>query len=127
MVVRPFQLETRGEWSAWCQSTLRPANVPVDPDVVYAQSGWQGWAHWLTACEPDSVLTAPVFLPFKHALTVARSLGLKSQHGWVMWCKSGDRPAAIPEYPSRTYKDSGWQTWGHWLGTDRAQRGQAAL
>ena len=34
-----------------------------------------------------------------------------------MWCKEGMRPPDVPSSPSRTYKDSGWQGWGHWLGT----------
>ena len=27
------------------------------------------------------------------------------------------RPPNLPSNPERTYKDGGWQGWGHWLGT----------
>ena len=27
------------------------------------------------------------------------------------------RPSNVPSTPQHTYKDAGWQGWGHWLGT----------
>ena len=37
--------------------------------------------------------------------------------GWKAWCKSTERPGNVPARPDKTYKDTGWQGWGHWLGT----------
>ena len=57
------------------------------------------------------------FLPFDKALAVVQSLGLATSNEWKEWCKEGVRPPDIPCHPDRIYKDSGWQGWGHWLGT----------
>ena len=48
---------------------------------------------------------------------MARSLNLASLVEWKEWCKEGMRPPNVPSTPARTYKDGGWQGWGHWLGT----------
>ena len=63
------------------------------------------------------------FLPFDEALAVTRSLKLVSKMEWVSWCKEGMRPAYLPATPHQVYKNSGWQGWGHWLGTGTPQRG----
>ena len=60
------------------------------------------------------------FLPFNRALLLARSLGLASEPEWRVWCRAGRRPPELPADPRHVYKDSGWQGWGHWLGTGNA-------
>ena len=57
-------------------------------------------------------------MPFAAGLEYARALGLKSQKQWELWSKSGARPAAVPSHPDRTYAESGWEGWRHWLGTE---------
>ena len=57
------------------------------------------------------------FLLFDEALPVAQSLRLASVFEWRQWCKEGMCPPNVPSNPHRTYKDGGWQGWGHWLGT----------
>ena len=44
-------------------------------------------------------------------------LGLTTQKQWHAWSKSGARSSDIPAAPHNTYKDKGWQGYGHWLGT----------
>ena len=55
------------------------------------------------------------FLPFDKALVFARSLGMTNRFEWKVWCKEGTRHPNVPSDPSKTYKDHGWQGWGHWL------------
>jgi hypothetical protein len=60
--------------------------------------------------------------PFEEARTFARSLGLKSQTGWAMYCKGElegkeKKPDDIPASPEYIYKDKGWISMGDWLGT----------
>ena len=96
----------------------RPANIPSDPSTVYKHDGWQGWGHWLgtgAVAHKDKQ-----FLPFKKALLHARSLKLKSQNEWEVWCQNGARPNNVPSNPQRTYTHEGWQGYGHWLGTGNA-------
>ena len=112
-VARSLGLHGRMEWEVWSKEGLRPANVPSAPNEVYRDHGWQGWGHWLGS----SNLKTKLFLPFKEALVVARSLGLASKIEWHVWSKEGLRPANVPSLPNQVYKDHGWQGWGHWLGT----------
>ena len=107
------------EWRAWCKEGMRPSYLPADPSKTYKDAGWQGWVHWLGSSD----LKPAPFLPFAQALAFVRSLGLANQKEWAMWCKEGKRPATVPSNPYRTYKDGGWQGWGHWLGTGNMESG----
>ena len=62
--------------------------------------------------------TKSKFLPFEEARDFARSLSLKNNMDWRLWCKSGKRPEAIPSMPERAYKEN-WLNWGDWLGNAR--------
>ena len=113
-VARSLGLASRFEWEQWCKEGTRPPNVPSVPNRTYKDGGWQGWVHWLGS---GGIKKASKFAPFAQALTFARSLNLASQKEWKMWCKEGRRPPNVPSTPGATYKDGGWQGWGHWLGT----------
>ena len=110
-----LKLKTAQEWNEWCKSGKRPAHVPSTPSQTYKHDGWQGYRHWLGT--GNLVGGKLDFLPFKKALLYARSLKLKTQQEWKVWCKTGARPANVPSSPERTYKCDGWQGVGHWLGT----------
>ena len=93
---------------------MRPPNVPAAPNKTYKDGGWEGWVHWLGS---SSIKKARKFAPFSQALAFARSRNLASAKEWQAWCKEGTRPPNVPSNPNATYKDGGWQGWGHWLGT----------
>ena len=112
-VARSLNLANQFEWQQWCKEGMRPPNVPSTPNRTYKDGGWQGWGHWLGTGNQHT----KEFLPFGEALAVARSLGLANQFEWQQWCKEGMRPPNVPSNPNATYKDGGWQGWGHWLGT----------
>ena len=114
----PAGMSGQKEWYAWCKAGMRPAGLPSNPAKVYKDHGWQGWGHWLGT--GNQANRAKRFLPFVKALAVAQTLGPAGMSGekeWRAWCKAGMRPAGLPSTPQRTYKDGGWQGWGHWLGT----------
>ena len=115
LYARSLKLKTVKEWQAWSKSAARPAKMPSHPERLYKHDGWQGYGHWLgtgTVASNDQQ-----FLPFKKALLYARSLKLKKQTEWQVWCTIGQRPANLPTNPRKTYKHDGWQGYGHWLGT----------
>ena len=118
-VARSLNLASAAEWRAWCKEGMRPAYLPSNPQHTYEDGGWQGWGHWLGTGNQHS----KEFLPFEEALAVAQSLGLANRFGWHQWCKEGTCPSNVPSTPQRTYKDGGWQGWGHWLGTGNTQCG----
>jgi len=126
-VAHRLRLNNRTEWATWCQGGTRPANVPAEPQTTYKDSGWQGWAHWLTGRTPAagspmrkeyrsaSVPMRKEYLPFDEAVAYARGLQLDDVTAWKAWCKSGAHPPNIPLQPHNVYKDDGWQSWAHWL------------
>ena len=122
---RSLGLATQQEWHAWAKGTARPAAVPHNPQHVYRDGGWQGWGHWL-GTEPAPTEAAQ-FLPFGEALAAARALRLANMREWTAWCKEGARPPNVPSHPNRTYKDGGWQGWGHWLGTGNTKNGKEQI
>ena len=118
VVARSLGLNGKEAWKAWCKEGMRPPNVPSRPDDIYEGGGWQGWGHWLGTGNAKGGHQAAHFLPFKKALTVARSLGLSSRVAWRAWCKNGMRPPNVPADPCKAYKDGGWEGWAHWLAND---------
>jgi superfamily II DNA or RNA helicase len=59
------------------------------------------------------------FRTFEEARAFARALYLKNVKEWQVFSKSGKRPADIPSGPNQFYADTGWVSWGDWLGTGR--------
>ena len=119
-VAQSLGLGSMREWLAWSRSGARPTTLPSDPARTYKEAGWQGWGHWLgtgnTRGNGGAAGSPNAFLPFAEALPVAQSLGLESMRAWLVWSRSGARPANMPSDPPRTYKGAGWQGWRHWLG-----------
>jgi hypothetical protein len=56
---------------------------------------------------------------FTEARALARGLKLKTQKGWEVWSKSGQRPSDIPSSPDRVYRNDGWVSWADWLGNGK--------
>ena len=121
---RSLNLASAAEWEMWCKKGVRPPGVPSRPDRTYKDGGWQGWGHWLGTGSQSGKTKKAQFLPSIEALAVARSLNLANRFEWQQWCKEGMCPPSVPSHPDRTYKDGGWQGWGHWLGTGNQRGGQ---
>ncbi|MBN1892335.1 MAG: hypothetical protein JW780_06090 [Clostridiales bacterium] len=65
------------------------------------------------------------FLPFKEARKLARALGLKREIDWEDYCRGRNqlspRDPRLPASPGTKYKNSGWKSWGDWLGVDNSR------
>ena len=44
---RSLGLRSQREWQARAKSGALPADVPTNPDKIYAGKGWQGLGDWL--------------------------------------------------------------------------------
>ena len=111
--VRTLGLKSYVEWQAWSKSGARPHDIPSDPYVTYASSGWTSYGDFLGYA--DGKVTGS-YRTFEDARVYVRTLGLKSKEAWNAWRKSGARPHDIPANPNRTYKSSGWTSFGDFLG-----------
>ena len=61
--------------------------------------------------------------PFAEVREFVRSLKLKSQKEWILYCQGkldgyGPKPKDIPTRPNTIYKDQGWQGWDNCLGIE---------
>ena len=105
-IVRKLELKTQTQFQKWAKSENRPANIPANPERVYATNGWVSTSDWL----------GTTTLPFLEARAFARTLKLKGKKEWVGWKKSGKRPSNIPSNPDQAYRDTGWDSMQDWLG-----------
>jgi superfamily II DNA or RNA helicase len=108
---RSLGLKSHLDWVAYCRSGKRPADVPANPSVSYAKE-WSSWGDWL-----GSGVFRKGWRTFNEARAFARTLRLKSGDEWGDYCKSGKKPADIPNAPERVWANDGWSGWGDWLGT----------
>ena len=84
------------------------------PEQTYAETGWAGLGDWLGTGQVRWHLRQ--YRPFKKARAFVRSLGLKSEHEWDEYCKSGKKPADIPATPYHTYAETAGLAWAIGLG-----------
>ena len=114
--VQSLQLKSANDWSKYCKSGSKPDNIPATPTRTY-KNDWTNWGDWLGT--GNVCYKTNIFLSFEKAREFARSLKFKSSTEWKKYCKSDKRPKDIPCAPDQCYRDSGWVSWGDWLGTGR--------
>jgi len=116
--VHKLGLKSGDDWRDYCNSGRRLSDIPSNPDDVYEQSGWISWGDWLGTRSRRGG-----WQPFRKARAFVRGLNLKSNPEWRDYCGSGKRPVDIPANPDSVYADSGWISWGDWLGTGTVYKG----
>ncbi len=109
-------LKNRYEWVIYCSiDNLKPCDIPNNPDKIY--KAWNGWKNWLGNYEKVP------FLTFEEAREKVREKNLKNTAEWKKWCdwtlnELGIKPPNIPASPHIYYKNSGWNGYNDWLGTE---------
>jgi Helicase conserved C-terminal domain len=115
--VRSLGLKSSTAWFDYCGSGKKPADIPYNPRLTYAEAGWAGYGDWL-----GTGRVAPgTFRSFKLARNYVHRLGLKSRTQWNEYCASGKKPADIPAAPQAVYAEVGWAGYGDWLETGTLQ------
>ncbi|XRB07450.1 methyltransferase domain-containing protein [Pycnococcus provasolii] len=123
--VRTLGLKSYREWKAWSKSGKRPHDIPANPNVTYASTGWTSYGDFLGYAEGQGARGS--FRTFEDARKYVRTLGLNSAKEWWAWSSSGARPHDIPSAPQTTYKGSGWTSMGDFLGYADGQGANASL
>ncbi|GHP10684.1 hypothetical protein PPROV_000941500 [Pycnococcus provasolii] len=116
--VRTLSLKSKKKWEAWSSSGKRPHDIPANPNVTYASTGWTSYGDFLGYAVGK---VAGAFHTFEDARAYVRTLGLKSQKEWEAWSSSGKRPHDIPANPKVTYASTGWTSYGDFLGYAEGQ------
>ena len=117
--VRSLGIRNKAQWRKYAKGKLPdlpplPDDIPIAPDVVYKNLGWEGIRDWL----------GTEYRELEKAREFVHSLGLNRKDQWIQYTNSGrpdlpPLPKDIPVSPSKVYKDKGWTIWGEWLGTGR--------
>ncbi len=125
--VQSLSLRTRTEWRAYCKGEMpdlppKPDDIPIKPERVYKDRGWENSGDWLGTGRTANRLRE--FRSYDEAKKFVQALGLKSTDEWRAYCKGempdlSPKPDDILSAPNVAYKDKGWESWGHWLGTGR--------
>lgn len=110
--IRSIRIQNTKQWRKWVTSNNRNYRVPAQPGIHYKNNGWVSWYDWF-GTSPKS----EHWLPFIEARDYAQSLNLLNKKTWNEWAKSDNRPEEMPYRPEVVYKDSGWLSFGDWLGT----------
>jgi superfamily II DNA or RNA helicase len=113
--VHTLNLRGESEWRLYCKSGIKPVNIPSSPKNQYPNE-WNGFGDWLGT--GIIATTRRKFKDFNSAKVFVNSLKLSNTNEWRMYVKSGKKPFDIPSMPHRVYKNSGWLSWGDWLGNN---------
>lgn len=115
--VRNKSIKTRAEYHYLMKDSF--IGLPCNPQEVY-KGQWVSWLDWLGT---KHIGNPKRFLPFNNALAIVlkgtKKYGIDTERKWQYQKKYGYiRPFNIPYNPQIAYKNSGWVSWSHWLGTD---------
>jgi hypothetical protein len=127
---RSLGLRNQGDWWGYCKGLradkpAKPDDIPANAHSVYADCGWLGYGDWLGTGNIAPSLRS--FRAFAAAREFVRSLRLSGERDWRRY-RTGSPPFTtavpddIPSDPRRVYADSGWVSWGDFLGTDSKPR-----
>jgi predicted helicase len=89
-LAKSLKLKNINEWRAFCKDELPeigilPEDVPAKPDRTYKDKGWHSYGDWLgTGTIADQF---KIYRPFEEAREYARSLKLKNEEEWQLFCK----------------------------------------
>lgn len=119
--VHTLRLPNSVEYHRWARGNDGLEDIPVNPNLVYDDCGWQGWADWLGYSYRSS---KKPFIPYEAAKAFVHALQLPTKEAFDRWAASNERAAQIPACPHITYKKSGWRDWQDFLGYERPRHGR---
>lgn len=111
---RETGIKSSSEYKKICTSKNKPIDLPSHPFIVYKMAGWKNWGEFLGT----GYVHKKEFVSYKDAKIFIKKLKLKSNNDWRRFLKTEDKPDFIPSAPENTYKNSGWNGWGDFLGTE---------
>ncbi|GHP00814.1 hypothetical protein KSF_108610 [Reticulibacter mediterranei] len=112
--VHTLGLQNSKEWSTYCRSGNKPADIPAAPSHVYGDA-FVSMGDWLG----NGMIAHQnkTWRPFAQARSFVRTLGLRNKKEWKAYCCSGNKPEDIPSAPDQVYGDA-FVSMGDWVGTD---------
>jgi superfamily II DNA or RNA helicase len=111
-----LRLKNQSEWRSYCANNLIPVDIPKAPHLTYKKPVWQGWGDFLGTGNIANF--NKVFWEYNKARNYVLKLRLSKKDEFKDLATQGLLPSGVPTNPNRTYAQTGWQSWGHWLGTN---------
>jgi len=119
--VYALKLPNSAEYHRWARGEHGLKEIPVNPNMVYKDCGWQGWIDWLG---PSFRHSKKPFLSYKDARTFVHALHLSGKAAFDKWAATAERADNIPACPHLTYKNADWESWHEFLGHTGRKRGR---
>lgn len=123
--VHALEIANVSEWRELCRKNvgnrrLLPPDIPAAPDRVYAEQGWVSWGDWFGTGRVHG--SRIEYRSYAQVRAFVRTLGIQTEPEWRAYCRgeihrSMPRPVDVPSNPQRTYKKTGWVSWGEFFGT----------
>lgn len=120
--VHSLRLTNQSDWVRVRRDSAFPPDIPTNPNREYRDHGWISLGDWLGTGRPAT--KDAEFWPFDKARSFAHGLGLRNEHEWRKYAKSGERPFELPSSPPHQYRGKGWISWPDWLGTRTTRKGE---
>jgi len=117
--IRSKKFKSRTDFSNFLISEERPSYIHSHPELKYKNSGWMGWSDFLgVEIIGDSKKQSYGFTEAKRQL---KKLKVVSKNNYNELRAKGILNKKFPSSPSRTFRESGWISWGDYLGTNSVQ------
>ena len=119
-LVRDLGITSKSKFDEWCNKNSESRielGIPCNPYREYKDQGWVSW--YVFFGTPPSV-TEDTKLPYDQCAEYIQSLRLSSRREFHEWYSDNPemrRKTGIPFNPHQAYKDIGWISWNHLLGT----------
>ena len=114
-IARERRFKNQSEWFDFTKSDEFPKSIPVSPPLSYKNSGWINWGDFLGTGNIANFNRT--FKSYKEANQLIKSYKIKKKDDFLEMHKAKIFPKDIPYNPRRTYLNSGWISWGEFLGT----------
>ena len=112
---REQKLSNAREWFKFVKEADIPLDIPHSPRNAYLNQGWTNWQDFLGS--KNKAHKTREFISFDLARDFAQTLDLSSQEEWMAIANDDELPDDVPHSPYYIYKNSGWISWGDFLGT----------
>jgi len=123
--VQKLGLKTLSEWEMFSKSGKLHDEVPLNPQYIYKNKGWNGWGDFLGTGTLSGSALHKQYKSFTEARKFIHSLKLKTHKEWLEYSKSDKKPREIPANPRSVYLNSGWKGIVDWVGVKRYMRGSS--
>ena len=112
--VQSLNLKTQSEYYQMVREGEMKLNLPMKPYSTYKNEGFISMADFL-----GNKTSRGNWMSFYKARKIVSQMGLSSMQEYLIAHRKGSLPESIPSDPRKVYKNKGWVSSGHWLGTGR--------